>query len=123
MDEKAGRALFYTFVESENKPEDDPVVLWLNGQVCGPLCRLDSACQSLRSVADLAFPVLRGPGCSSLGGGLMSELGPFYPTPGGEKLIQNQYRWNVAANMLFVESPAFVGFSYSNDTSDIETGA
>lgn len=28
----------------------------------------------------------RGPGCSSIGGGFMSELGPFLPLPGGRKL-------------------------------------
>ena len=33
VDEEAGRALFYTFVESRSKPASDPLVLWLNG--CG----------------------------------------------------------------------------------------
>ena len=55
-----------TFVESARSPENDPLVLWLNG----------------------------GPGCSSLGGGFLAELGPFYPTPGGEKLIPNKFAWN-----------------------------
>lgn len=66
MDEEAGRALFYVFVESTHAPASDPVVLWLNG----------------------------GPGCSSLGGGFLAELGPFYPTPGGQKLIPNKFAWN-----------------------------
>ena len=39
-------------------------------------------------------PTCSGPGCSSLGGGLLSELGPFYPTPGGKELIPNAYAWN-----------------------------
>jgi len=94
VDEDAGRALFYTLVESTSSPESDPLVLWLNG----------------------------GPGCSSMGGGLMSELGPFYPTPTGEHLIQNDYAWNRVANMLFLDSPAFVGWSYSNRSEDIVVG-
>ncbi|PRW44859.1 Serine carboxypeptidase 24 isoform B [Chlorella sorokiniana] len=94
VDEDAGRALFYTFVESTRSPKDDPLVLWLNG----------------------------GPGCSSLGGGFLAELGPFYPTPGGEQLILNKWAWNRVANMLFLESPAFVGFSYSNSSRDARVG-
>ena len=33
VDEEAGRALFYAFVESSNDPDNAPVVLWLNGWV------------------------------------------------------------------------------------------
>lgn len=66
VDEEAGRSLFYLFVESTHAPKEDPLVLWLNG----------------------------GPGCSSLGGGAFSELGPFYPTPGGKQLIPNKFAWN-----------------------------
>ena len=44
----------------------------------------------------------------------MSELGPFYPTPSG-KLQKNQHAWNQIANIIFLESPAFVGWSYSTD--------
>lgn len=35
VDEDAGRALFYIYVESRNDPAKDPVVLWLNGCVHG----------------------------------------------------------------------------------------
>lgn len=34
VDEEAGRSLFYVFVESQNDPATDPVVLWLNGYAC-----------------------------------------------------------------------------------------
>lgn len=51
----------------------------------------------------------------------MSELGPFYPTPGG-KLQKNQHAWNHIANIIFLESPAFVGWSYSNTSTDIVVG-
>jgi serine carboxypeptidase-like clade 1 len=85
--------LHYWFVESENNPATDPVVLWLNG----------------------------GPGCSSLDG-FFYELGPFEPTLDGG-LSLRPYRWNRFANMLFIEAPVGVGFSYSstlnyNNTDD-----
>ena len=51
----------------------------------------------------------------------MSELGPFYPTPGG-KLQKNPHAWNQIANIIFLESPAFVGWSYSNTSTDIVVG-
>ncbi|KAL3160666.1 hypothetical protein ABBQ32_010583 [Trebouxia sp. C0010 RCD-2024] len=93
VNEEAERALFYAFAESQSSPRDDPLLLWLNG----------------------------GPGCSSLAGGFMSELGPFYPTPSG-KLQKNQHAWNQIANIIFLESPAFVGWSYSNTSTDIVVG-
>ncbi|KAL2457467.1 Serine carboxypeptidase-like 40 [Forsythia ovata] len=90
VDPKAGRALFYYFVESPQNSSYKPLVLWLNG----------------------------GPGCSSLGYGAMEELGPFRVNSDGKTLFRNEYSWNQAANVLFLESPAGVGFSYSNTTSD-----
>jgi serine carboxypeptidase-like clade 2 len=48
----------------------------------------------------------------------MSELGPFYPTASGASLQPNPYSWNNLTNVLWLESPAFVGFSYSNTTED-----
>lgn len=94
VDEPAGRALFYILVESQTDAVQDPVVLWLNG----------------------------GPGCSSVGGGFMAELGPFFPTEDGKHLKPNPYAWNLAATTIFLDSPAFVGYSYSNTTSDLFVG-
>lgn len=100
MDDVAGRALFYALAESRSDPDTAPVILWLNG----------------------------GPGCSSIGGGFMSELGPFYPLPpdgddaSGPSLQENPFAWNAEASVLFLESPAFVGFSYSNTTADAVVG-
>ncbi|KAG8368331.1 hypothetical protein BUALT_Bualt15G0034500 [Buddleja alternifolia] len=93
VDPTAGRALFYYFTEAVN-PSSKPLVLWLNG----------------------------GPGCSSFGYGAMTELGPFRVNPDGKTLWHNKYAWNNVANVLFLESPAGVGFSYSNTTSDYTTG-
>ncbi|XP_057845951.2 serine carboxypeptidase-like 45 [Cryptomeria japonica] len=84
-----GRALFYYFVEAEKNPTSSPLTLWFNG----------------------------GPGCSSVGFGAFMEHGPFKPISEG-LLEQNKYSWNKESNMLYVESPVGVGFSYSNTTSD-----
>ncbi|XP_038719994.1 serine carboxypeptidase-like 40 [Tripterygium wilfordii] len=94
VDKSAGRALYYYFVEAAppQPTESLPLLLWLNG----------------------------GPGCSSLAYGAMEELGPFRVRSDGKTLFRNRYSWNNAANMLFLESPAGVGFSYSNRTSDYD---
>jgi serine carboxypeptidase-like clade 2 len=83
-----GRTLFYWFLESQNNPSTDPVVLWLTG----------------------------GPGCSSLTA--FSEHGPFQINPDGKSLRMNDYSWNKVANMIYLETPAGVGFSYSNVADD-----
>ena len=72
--------------------------------------------------AEIQAHACRGPGCSSLAGGFLSELGPFYPTTDGAALQGNKYSWTQAANVIFLESPAFVGFSYSNTSSDGNVG-
>ncbi|XP_016463740.2 serine carboxypeptidase 1-like [Nicotiana tabacum] len=94
VDANAGRALFYHFTESTQDPSSKPLVLWLNG----------------------------GPGCSSFGNGGMTELGPFRVNKDGKTLWLNPFAWNNVANVLFLESPAGVGFSYSNTSSDYVTG-
>ncbi|KAH7655703.1 Peptidase S10 serine carboxypeptidase protein, partial [Dioscorea alata] len=93
VDVKAGRALFYYFVESPQNSSTKPLVLWLNG----------------------------GPGCSSIGGGAMVELGPFRVNSDGRTLYANEYAWNKVANAIFLESLAGVEFSYSNMTSDYQS--
>ncbi|KAK8693028.1 hypothetical protein V6N13_070627 [Hibiscus sabdariffa] len=87
VDYKKHKALFYYFVEAETDPSSKPLVLWLNG----------------------------GPGCSSLGVGAFSENGPFRPN--GEVLVRNYYSWNREANMLYLETPIGVGFSYATNSS------
>nr|GMD91448.1 putative serine carboxypeptidase-like 23 [Ipomoea batatas] len=92
VDPITGKALFYYFTESPQNPSSKPLVLWLNG----------------------------GPGCSSLGGGAFGELGPFRPAKDGKSLNSNPYAWNNVANIIFLESPIGVGFSYSNTSSDYD---
>jgi len=81
VDKAETRKLFYWFVESQNDPATDPLLLWTNG----------------------------GPGCSGLAG-FMTEQGPFRPTADGN-LTMNPHAWNKLANMVFIEQPAGVGFS------------
>ena len=75
--------IHYWFVEAETNSESAPLVFWTNG----------------------------GPGCSGLIG-FMTEQGPFRPDSQGN-LNQNIYAWNKIANMVFLEQPVGVGFSYS----------
>ena len=84
----------YWFVESMSNPATDPVAFWTNG----------------------------GPGCSGLLG-FLSEQGPFRPNK-DLTLSMNEYAWNTVANMVFIEAPCGVGFSYSDepDGDDYHTG-
>merc|ERR1712198_709951 len=86
------RHLFYWFVESQNDPKNDPLVLWFNG----------------------------GPGCSSMEG-MLHEHGPYQIQPDGETIKLNPYSWNKVANVLYIEAPAGVGYSFSMD-EDYTTG-
>uniref|UniRef100_A0AAX7USV7 Carboxypeptidase n=1 Tax=Astatotilapia calliptera TaxID=8154 RepID=A0AAX7USV7_ASTCA len=83
---RPGKFLHYWFVTSQRDPVKDPLVLWLNG----------------------------GPGCSSLDG-FLSENGPFHVNDDGATLYENKFSWNKIANVLYVESPVGVGYSYSDD--------
>jgi cathepsin A (carboxypeptidase C) len=85
------RYLHYWFVESQSSPDNDPLVLWLNG----------------------------GPGCSSMEG-LLNEHGPYLVTEKGD-LRYNSQSWNKIANVLYLESPAGVGYSYATDGNIVST--
>ncbi|KAJ3675684.1 hypothetical protein LUZ60_004726 [Juncus effusus] len=98
LDEEHGKNLFYYFVLSEGNPAADPVVLWLNG----------------------------GPGCSSFDG-FVYENGPFN-FEAGEKsgslpiLHLNPYSWSKVSSVIYLDSPAGTGLSYSLNHSDYITG-
>jgi len=70
--------------------------------------------------APLVFWTNGGPGCSGLIG-FMTEQGPFRPDKSGN-IDQNEYAWNKIANMVFLEQPVGVGFSYSDNKDDYKIG-
>ena len=85
--------LHYWLVEAESQADTAPVVLWLNG----------------------------GPGCSSLDG-FIYEHGPFRTDPDDPtQLVRFNGTWAKLAHMLYLEAPAGVGFSYSDDPADYQT--
>ncbi|XP_065855294.1 serine carboxypeptidase-like 25 [Euphorbia lathyris] len=92
VEKVAGRALFYWLTEATLLPSSKPLVVWLNG----------------------------GPGCSSVAYGASEEIGPFRINKTSSGLYLNKFSWNTVANLLFLETPAGVGFSYSNRTSDLK---
>ncbi|XP_030446821.1 serine carboxypeptidase-like 35 [Syzygium oleosum] len=88
------KALFYWFFEAQADAPRKPLVLWLNG----------------------------GPGCSSVAFGAAQELGPFLVRKdlhNGTHLVLNRFSWNRVANLLFLEAPVGVGFSYTNRSEDL----
>ncbi|KEH29968.1 serine carboxypeptidase-like protein [Medicago truncatula] len=87
--------MFYFFFESRKNNKDAPVVIWLTG----------------------------GPGCSSELA-LFYENGPF-KIANNLSLVWNDYGWDKASNILFVDQPIGTGFSYTSNEDDIphdETG-
>ncbi|XP_026383202.1 serine carboxypeptidase-like 7 [Papaver somniferum] len=90
--------LFYYFVKSERKPEEDPLLFWFTG----------------------------GPRCSSLSG-LFFEIGPLNMDIDGfdgglPKLVVNNDSWTKVANIIFPDAPVYTGFSYSKSSPNLYVG-
>lgn len=58
-----------------------------------------------------------GPGCSSLLPMLAENIGPCNVDP-NMTLRRNPYSWNKEANVIYIDQPAGVGFSYASGPSD-----
>lgn len=84
VDAKHDSNLFYWIVESQNDPETDPFIVWMNG----------------------------GPGASSMGG-FFYENGP-YQIMDDLTLQPNAYSWNLNTTMIYIDQPVGVGLSYSS---------
>ena len=89
MQASPSKRLHYVFVLSLSDPINDPVVVWFAG----------------------------GPGCSSLLA-LFQEHGPFVIDDGEYYLKNNPEPWNKRANVLYIESPAGVGYSVGDTPQD-----
>lgn len=81
VDESGDAFIYFWFFESQNDPQTDPLVLWLNG----------------------------GPGSSSFLG-LFFENGPYKINADGT-LRENPYSWNKTCNYLMIDQPAGAGLS------------
>lgn len=87
---------FFWFVEARKDPHRAPLSIWLNG----------------------------GPGASSLLG-MMSENGPCLVNEDSNSTRLNEWAWNRDVNMLYIDQPVQVGFSYdslNNGTYDLLVG-
>nr|CAD1822371.1 unnamed protein product [Ananas comosus var. bracteatus] len=98
VDEEKGVELFYYFVESEGRPRDDPLVLWLTG----------------------------GPRCSAFSG-LVFEIGPLKFVTAEyngslPSLVYFPYSWTKVSSIIFLDSPVGSGFSFSKQMEGYDVG-
>lgn len=85
-----GKFFHYWFVESQSKPAEDPLVIWLNG----------------------------GPGCSSVSN-LLRTNGPIQINSEG-KVVRNPFSWNKKANIVYMDTPIGTGLSYTNSDKNLK---
>ncbi|RMJ24387.1 Carboxypeptidase S1 [Aspergillus sp. HF37] len=81
--------MWFWFFEARNNSNTAPLAAWFNG----------------------------GPGCSSMIG-LFQEHGPCHFVNGEKMPSLNEYSWNNEVNMIYIDQPIGVGFSYGNSEVD-----
>ncbi|KAK1968290.1 serine carboxypeptidase [Colletotrichum sublineola] len=79
---------FFWFFEARKAPENAPLAIWLNG----------------------------GPGGSSFMG-LLEENGPCFVNEDSKTTRLNPWSWNNEVNLLYIDQPTQVGFSYDTPTN------
>jgi cathepsin A (carboxypeptidase C) len=83
--------LYFLMAESRSNPDKDPLIIWLQG----------------------------GPGCSSMLG-LYTENGPYNFRFDKDhikdpfELVKNNFSWNNAANVMYIDQPIGTGFSFTD---------
>ncbi|TYI19762.1 hypothetical protein ES332_A07G187500v1 [Gossypium tomentosum] len=142
IDKSNGKNLFYCFVESERKPSEDPVVLWLNGGPrCSALMYNDLHGTFTVSMFHVIFYMTMMNAEMNAGGTLFFSVGgPFNfeeaKTEGSMPYLHiNPYSWSKmidlfilispifrGSNIIYLDSPVGVGLSYSKNQSDCVTG-
>ena len=90
--EGTSKELHYLFFEAQNDSDNAPVLIWFNG----------------------------GPGCSSMLA-FMQENGPLAVDDGENFITENPHPWTERANVLWLESPAGVGWSIAGTDADLDT--
>jgi carboxypeptidase C (cathepsin A) len=78
----SSKQLHYVAALSQGDWSKDPVLIWFNG----------------------------GPGCSSMLG-WTQEHGPYVMEDGSTKFVKNAFSWNKEATVIYIDSPAGVGYS------------
>jgi len=86
--------LFYWFLENKNQDTNAPLLIWTNG---GPGCSsMEGATTEIGAlVLEMIKESCQGPQCDYT-----------------EQLSLNPYAWNNHANVLFLDQPRYVGYSF-----------
>ncbi|KAK4401744.1 Serine carboxypeptidase-like 2 [Sesamum angolense] len=105
--------LFYYFIQSENDPARDPLILWLNG---GPGCSgFSGLVYEIGGYSSSCFYLLQ----SFRHGPLAFDLEDFdgsFPS-----FTLNPYSWTKIANIIFLDYPVGTGFSYATTSQAYNT--